>query len=171
VLDRLKAGEQALVPAFWSLEVLNILLLGEKKGRITAQQTQAFLDDLRALDPVLDYASLEQVAGPVQIIDKRQLTFYSRTMIEGFKHKGLRNLFEQDDARKVKADQVDRLRLILSTLDQAGDVQDMNQPTFRLHPLKGNRKGVWAVTVRANWRVTFRFEGGDAYDVDLEDYH
>ena len=42
---------------------------------------------------------------------------------------------------------------------------------FRLHPLKGNRKGVWAVTVRANWRVTFRFEGGDAYDVDLEDYH
>ena len=90
--------------------------------------------------------------------------------------KGLRNLFEEDSARKVKADQVvadqvDRLRLILSTLDQASDVQDMNQPTFRLHPLKGNRKGAWAVTVRANWRVTFRFEGGDAYDVDWEDYH
>jgi len=92
-------------------------------------------------------------------------------MIESFKHKGLRNLFEQDDARKVKADQVDRLRLILSTLHQAGDVQDMNQPAFRLHPLKGDCKGVWAVTVRANWRVTFRFEGGDAYDLDLEDYH
>jgi proteic killer suppression protein len=92
-------------------------------------------------------------------------------VIESFKHKGLRNLFEQDDARKVKADQVDRLRLILSTLDQASDVQDMNQPTFRLHPLKGNRKGFWAVTVRANWRMTFRFEGGDAYDLDLEDYH
>jgi len=71
-------------------------------------------------------------------------------MIESFKHKGLRNLFEQDDARKVKADQVDRLRLIHSTLDQASDVQAMNQPTFRLHPLKGNRKGVWAVTVGAN---------------------
>ena len=80
-------------------------------------------------------------------------------MIERFKHKGLRNLFEQDDVRRVGADQVDRLRLILSALDQAGEVQDMNQPTFRLHPLKGNRKGVWAVTVRANWRVTFRFEG------------
>jgi proteic killer suppression protein len=80
-------------------------------------------------------------------------------------------LFSATSARKVKADQVDRLRLILSTLDQASDVQDMNQPTFRLHPLKGNHKGVWAVTVRANWRVTFRFEGGDAYDVDLEDYH
>ena len=83
----------------------------------------------------------------------------------------LRNLFEQDDVRSVGADQVDRLRLILSALDQAGEVQDMNQPTFRLHRLKGDRKGGWAVTVRANWRVTFRFEGGDAYDVDLEDYH
>ncbi len=92
-------------------------------------------------------------------------------MIESFKHKVLRNLFEQDDVRKIKADHADRLRLILSALDQAGDVQDMNQPTFRLHPLKGNRKSAWAVTVRANWRVTFRFEGGDAYDVDLEDYH
>jgi proteic killer suppression protein len=92
-------------------------------------------------------------------------------MIAGFKHKGLRNLFEQDDARRVNADQADRLRLILSALDQASDAQDMNQPTFRLHPLKGDRKGVWAVTVRANWRITFRFERGDARDVDLEDYH
>lgn len=92
-------------------------------------------------------------------------------MIESFKHKGLRSLFEEDDRRKIKADHVDRLRLILSALDQADDVQDMNQPTFRLHPLKGDRAGVWAVTVRANWRVTFRFQDRDAYDVDLEDYH
>jgi proteic killer suppression protein len=92
-------------------------------------------------------------------------------MIGSFKHKGLRSLFEQDDGRRVRADQVDRLRLILSALDQASEVQDMNQPAFRLHPLKGDRKGVWAVTVRANWRVTFRFDGGDAHDVDLEDYH
>jgi len=92
-------------------------------------------------------------------------------MIDGFKHKGLRSLFERDDGRRVRADQVDRLRLILSALDQASEVQDMNQPAFRLHPLKDDRKGVWAVTVRANWRVTFRFEGGDAHDVDLEDYH
>jgi toxin HigB-1 len=92
-------------------------------------------------------------------------------LIRSFTHTGLRNLFDQDDARRVSADQVDRLRLILSALDQASEVQDMNQPTFRLHPLKGNRKGVWAVTVKANWRVTFRFEEGDAWDVDLEDYH
>jgi len=75
------------------------------------------------------------------------------------------------DARKVKADRVYRLRLILSALDQASGAQDMNQPTFRLHPLKGNRKGIWAVVVRANWRVTFCFESGDAYDIDLEDHH
>lgn len=61
-------------------------------------------------------------------------------MIRGFRHKGLRNLFERDDGRKVNPDQVDRLRLILSALDQAGEVQDMDQPTFRLHPLKGDRK-------------------------------
>lgn len=92
-------------------------------------------------------------------------------MLESFKHKGLRSLFEQDDGRKVKAEQVERLRLILSALDQASNAQDLNQPTFKLHPLKGDRKGSWAVTVRANWRVTFRFEDGNAHDVDLEDYH
>jgi predicted nucleic acid-binding protein len=62
VLDRLKAGERALVPAFWSLEVLNTLLVGERKGRITAEQTRAFFDTLRVLGPVLDYASLAQAA-------------------------------------------------------------------------------------------------------------
>ena len=92
-------------------------------------------------------------------------------MIQSFRHKGLRALYEEDDGRKVRADQVERLRLILSALDQASNPQDPNQPTFRLHPLKGDRQGVWAVTLRANWRVTFRFEDGDAYDVDLEDYH
>ena len=92
-------------------------------------------------------------------------------MIESFKHKGLRSLFKQDDGRKVKAEQVERLRLILSALDQASNAQDLNQPTFKLHPLKGDRKGSWAVSVRATWRVTFRFEDGNAHDVALEDYH
>lgn len=92
-------------------------------------------------------------------------------MIRSFRHKGLQLLFEQDDGRKLKADQLDRLRLILSALNATERVEDMNQPTFRLHPLKGDRKGSWAVTVRANWRVTFRFTQGHAHDVDLEDYH
>lgn len=92
-------------------------------------------------------------------------------MIASFRHKGLRALFEHDDGRKVKTAQIGRLRIILSALDQAEQVQDLDQPAFRLHALKGDRKGVWAVSVSANWRVTFRFREGDAYDVDLEDYH
>jgi predicted nucleic acid-binding protein len=83
VLDRLKAGEQALVPAFWALEVLNTLLVGERRGRITAEQTEAFLGALRVLNPILDYASLEQVAGPIQIICRdHQLTPYDALYIE-----------------------------------------------------------------------------------------
>ncbi len=71
----------------------------------------------------------------------------------------------------VSAGAADRLRLILGALDAARTVEDMNQPTFRLHPLKGARKGTWAVKVDANWRVTFRFAAGRASRVDLEDYH
>jgi predicted nucleic acid-binding protein len=83
VLDRLKTGEQALVPAFWSVEVLNTLLLGERKGRITPEQTKTFVDTLRVLNPILDYASLEQVAGPVQIICRdHRLTPYDALYVE-----------------------------------------------------------------------------------------
>ena len=92
-------------------------------------------------------------------------------MINNFQHKGLRFLFEHDDRSKVNPQHVQRLRLILSTLDIVDEVKDMDQPTFRLHELKGNYKGFWAVTVRANWRVIFRFSNGCAQDVDLIDYH
>ena len=66
---------------------------------------------------------------------------------------------------------VDKITLILAALDQAGNIDDLNQPAFRLHPLKGDLKGFWSVTVRANWRIVFRFEGNRALDVDLLDYH
>jgi len=92
-------------------------------------------------------------------------------MIASFRHKGLKLLFERDNPSKLNADHINRLRLILSALDAAGAVEDMDQPAFRLHPLKGDLKGCWAVTVRANWRVIFRFADGQATDVDLTDYH
>jgi proteic killer suppression protein len=92
-------------------------------------------------------------------------------MIESFRHKGLRLFFEADDRRRLPAQMVERIRTILSFLDAAGTVEDLNQPTFRLHPLKGEWKGYWAVTVRANWRIVFRFQDGKALDVDLVDYH
>jgi proteic killer suppression protein len=92
-------------------------------------------------------------------------------MIGSFKHKGLRQLFEDDNARGVYAEHVRKIRQILAVLDAAGTIDALQLPTFRLHPLKGDLKGFWAVTVRANWRIIFRFEGGKAFDVDLVDYH
>ena len=92
-------------------------------------------------------------------------------MILTFKHKGLKRLFENDDRSKLSADLVEKIRLILAALDQAETIDDLNQPSFRLHVLKGDLKGFWSITVRANWRIIFRFEGDGALDVDLTDYH
>ena len=92
-------------------------------------------------------------------------------MIRTIRHKGLRRLYEEDDARGVIAEHAARLRDILARLDVAVVPEDMDLPGFRLHPLKGDLKGFWAVTVRANWRVMFRFVNGDVKDVDYCDYH
>lgn len=92
-------------------------------------------------------------------------------MIRSIRHKGLRRLHEDDDPRGVIAEQVVKLRDILARLDAARTVADMDMPGFRLHPLKGEFKGSWAVTVRANWRVIFRFADRDAFDIDYVDYH
>lgn len=92
-------------------------------------------------------------------------------MIESFRHKGLRLLFEDDDRSKVSAEHVNRLRVILSVLNEVAAIEDIDQPSFHLHALKGDRLGFWAVTVRANWRVVFRFIEGRVTDVDLVDYH
>ena len=92
-------------------------------------------------------------------------------MIVGFRHKGLRRLFERDDASGIRPDLLDKVRTILAQLSEAQTIEDMRMTSFHLHPLKGDRKGLWSVTVRANWRIVFRFENGDAAAVDLIDYH
>lgn len=92
-------------------------------------------------------------------------------MIRSIRHKGLKRLYERDDTRGVMAEHAEKLRDILARLDAAGSVEDLDFPGFRLHPLKGELEGFWAVTVRANWRVVFRFVQGDALDVDYTDYH
>lgn len=92
-------------------------------------------------------------------------------MIKGIRHKGLKRLFEDGDRRGVNHEHAARLENILGLLHQAGRIEDLSLPTLRLHPLTGDRKGLWAVTVRANWRVVFRFEDGHVLDVDLVDYH
>ena len=92
-------------------------------------------------------------------------------MSRSFRHKGLKHLYEDDDARGVQSEHQEKLRNILARLDAAGSVDDMDLLAFRLHGLKGQLAGIWAVTVQANWRVTFRFVDSDAFDVDYVDYH
>ena len=91
-------------------------------------------------------------------------------MIRTIRHKGLKRLFEQDDPRGVNPEHAETLRDILATINAAPTLAHLNQPGLRLHPLKGQMKGFWSITVRANWRVIFRFDDG-AEDVDYVDYH
>ena len=92
-------------------------------------------------------------------------------MIRSFRHKRLKRLYEDDDARGVMAEHLTKLRNILARLDAAISEKDMNLPGFSLHSLRGPYQGFWAVTVRANWRVVFRLIEGDAFEVDYLDYH
>jgi proteic killer suppression protein len=92
-------------------------------------------------------------------------------LIQTFRHRGLKRLYEKGDRAKLRGGQVERIAIVLADLDDAGRPQDLDLPGYRLHRLKGDRKGFWSVWISANWRIIFRFEGGDAYDVDLADYH
>jgi proteic killer suppression protein len=92
-------------------------------------------------------------------------------LIRGFKHKGLSKFFETGSKAGIQAQHAERLRLILGRLNAATSARDMALPGLDSHPLRGDRKGTWAVSVSGNWRVTFTFVGKDADSVDYEDYH
>lgn len=92
-------------------------------------------------------------------------------MIRSFKSRALKRLFERGDGSRIRADHRDVVRDILARLNASSAPDDMDLPGFRLHRLEGQYAGFWAVTVRANWRVIFRFEGSHAVDVDYLDYH
>ncbi len=92
-------------------------------------------------------------------------------MIKSFKHKGLERLFIKGSASGVQADYAPRIVLMLDAIDAAEQASELDMPGFRLHRLKGDKRNLWSVRVSANWRITFEFEKGDAYILDLEDYH
>lgn len=92
-------------------------------------------------------------------------------MIKRFRHKGLERLFRKGESQGIQAQQISRIIRILDLLDDASAPEQLNIPGLYLHPLKGSRKGEWAMSVSGNWRITFRFEGEDVTDVTLEDYH
>ena len=92
-------------------------------------------------------------------------------MIKRFRHRGLKRLFEDDDRSGVNPQYADKIGRILAQLKRSSRPSDMDLPSFRLHPLKGDMAGFWSVTIQANWRIVFRFEEENVTDVDLIDYH
>ena len=92
-------------------------------------------------------------------------------MIRSFKHRGLKRLYERGDRSGIRPDLLDTVEDIVARLDESDGPHALNLPGYRLHPLKGSLDGFWSVTVRANWRIIFRFQGTDVLDVELIDYH
>ena len=92
--------------------------------------------------------------------------------VYSIRHRGLRLFFERGQVRGLPAQRVDRIRRILSAISDAESLDELaTLPGWRLHRLRGDRQGTWSISVTGNWRLTFRVEGGDIHDLDLEDYH
>jgi proteic killer suppression protein len=92
-------------------------------------------------------------------------------MIRNIKHKGLKRLYEQGDQSRLRPDIAGKAEIFLSVLDEAETIEECDILGFGLHPLTGDWKGFWSVAVSRNHRIVFRFEEGEALDVDLVDYH
>ncbi len=92
-------------------------------------------------------------------------------MIKSFKHKGLEKFYESGSTKGIQANHAKKLRMQLAALGTAQCVDDMDIPGYRLHQLTGDRRGIWTITVNANWRLTFEFEEGNVYILNYEDYH
>jgi proteic killer suppression protein len=92
-------------------------------------------------------------------------------VIKSFRHKGIEDFFKAGSKAGIQPSHAKRLRLQLGKLDTAKSPKDMDLPRWRLHPLTGDLRGYWAVSVNGNWRMTFSFEGGDVVLVDYQDYH
>ena len=92
-------------------------------------------------------------------------------MITSFKDRRLKRFYEEGELGKIQPKLLNRVEFILSLLDVAETMEDINVHSLHLHPLKGDKKAVWSVTVRANWRIIFRFKNGKAFDVEMTDYH
>ena len=91
--------------------------------------------------------------------------------IRNVRHNGIRRFFEHGDARRLHPAHVARIGRILAALDRDDSLEVLSAATYRLHPLKGDRRGLWSVRVSGRWRIVFRLEDGHVFDVDLTDYH
>lgn len=92
--------------------------------------------------------------------------------IRSTRHKGLKRLIEDDDARGIRSDLMGRVRRILTALQTVQDIERLEGPPgWRIHQLTGDRAGTWSISASGNWRVTFDLERGEICNLDLEDYH
>ncbi len=92
-------------------------------------------------------------------------------MIKSFKHKGLQQFYKTGNVAGIQNNHKQKLRMILAALDSTHDIEDMDIPSFKLHPLKGKLKNLWSIRVNGNWRLTFEFENSHIYILNYEDYH
>lgn len=92
-------------------------------------------------------------------------------MIRSLKHRGLRQAFEHGNFRYLPPEYREKIRAILAALDVAAKPEEVDAPRHRMHQLTGDRRGLFAIQVSANWRIVFRFQDGDVHEVDFEDYH
>lgn len=99
------------------------------------------------------------------------VTRYNDFMIKGFRHKGIKKFFETGSKKGIQPGHAEKLSRQLTVLNEADKVDDMDFPGWDLHPLKGNLKDHWSISVNGNWRMIFMFDNGDAWLVDYQDYH
>lgn len=92
-------------------------------------------------------------------------------MIISFKHKGLEHFFKTGKTNGIQVNHKQKLKMQLAALNTATIISDIDLPGYRLHPLKGNKHNLWSITVNSNWRLTFKFENGDVFILNYEDYH
>src|SRR5690606_17677469 len=130
----------------------------------------------RRYSSTLKWTTIEPADTAPTASSARQRFRHNRSLnvvstVAGQDHKGLRRYYETGSTRGIQANHAKRLRMQLAALDTAVEMADLDIPGYGLHPLKGNRKGIWAITVSGNWRLTFEFSDGNAYLLDYEDYH
>ena len=106
-----------------------------------------------------------------QTLDKRYVRHYLATVIRSFRSKALQSYFETGNARRISIPNTARVGRLPRALDEAEEPSHMNLPGFRFHALKGDRRNRYAITASGNWRITFGWDGKNAIDVYLEDYH
>ncbi len=99
------------------------------------------------------------------------VTRYNNFMIKSFKHRGLKKFFLKNNPSNLNPEHITRIQDILTILNIAKSIQQINVPGLRLHQLKGSYEGYWSVTDSGNYRIVFKFEEEDVYEIDYIDYH